>query len=564
LAQDTKSIQGCAHNHPKVFDIPTFLRGWQHDLGFVQFGALPAYTRLLGLHNLHTSKLQFEAAITALVKTATQEPVLKTTKVAAEVAGALADDVLAPLLAFDKETALKNVKHVAEIIHVAILQDPVAALGERHGSRSAAEMALDALEHLLDQAMLPVWKHERNSPERGQDVFDAYLSLHRLHRDLPSETRSLLDKRFWTLMPKIGGWPERGRRLEAKGWKATVRFSADGKQYDHTGEVIDLCPKGQGCHVRFDPPVKRCGTASNDAIELQDNNGSRPIRDVLIQLAAPKETTAFCKAEALRGWMYPSKDVSLPEMPGAAFKISELPSGFCERRVNHLPPRTSEDPISLADLTVSSENTGESTLPGAPGPAFSDGPEGIIQSLRDFFLEFSRKVTQGLWKALRATGRPIDESSLDSIIRPEMEKFVISRAGYIAFQPEIGMGKCDYVIARANDRVIVELKPSYGNWKQGIRKELPAYVKAQSQNGYSTNGLFLVLAFDKKFRRNSNEVHRLLRLRDDACLDCTSAIEVVIIDCDKPVPPSKIRDDGDPSQYYPYKNDLQADSGLGP
>ena len=192
----------------------------------------------------------------------------------------------------------------------------------------------------------------------------------------------------------------------------------------------------------------------------------------------------------------------------------------------------------------------------SPGTPVESGPEGILKAMREFLLSLSDMIhLEGYCQAFWAGDKPVPEKTIDAIIKPLLVEYIESRGGHCASQTDTGVGICDYWIAWDKDRLIVELKPSYGNWKQGIKKELQSHVESQKRN-HAAAGLFFVLSFEGKFRPESNELTELLELRDGVCRECDTRIDVAIVDCDKPaesaskgnVPPKS----GDALKYYEF------------
>jgi hypothetical protein len=285
---------------------------------------------------------------------------------------------------------------------------------------------------------------------------------------------------------------------------------------------------------------------------LRDRAGGQwPVRQATITLNLPDhfkyegaETTATLEAWPIRGWNYLDK----PEDAGAVFWIGTEPSIVTayrktlpplwgdQRPAAGAPSQQAPQPSGAAASAEDAQTRSSSGHPLMPGMApFFPKPAGILEGLRSGLKDLAHNIAmKGGWRGYWARKKPIPEIAIDANIRPLLTDCVEKRAAHLAPQANSGLGVCDYLVSRGDDRVFVELKPGFGDWRQGIEAEITTHIET-IQDKNASAGLFIVFAFGEgfggAFAAGSPELKELLSLRDAVCKARNMRVDVAVISC---------------------------------
>lgn len=144
-----------------------------------------------------------------------------------------------------------------------------------------------------------------------------------------------------------------------------------------------------------------------------------------------------------------------------------------------------------------------------------------------------------------------EEDILKPNTEPQMQPYIYILLNFICSylgiqvskEPEIANGKLDFLLTYNNSskliKTCVEVKNAHGNIKHGIHKQLPEYMKTEK----TKNGIYLVLWYKGKDFSKPNEYSNKEELKTLLVNEIPNGlnIEVIIIDCHKPVVPSKLK-----------------------
>ena len=530
-----------------VFDSSRFLQHWSEDLVHVRRAALSPYAGFLRFRDVHVASAQFDTALEGFVKHVQSALTAEDWALAGKVALNFVYEVLGPLLKPSLAKALKHTKAAASLISKAALLNPGQTLGD---DTKPVLAAMTGLEWHIRESGVPRLREERTDPKKGSELKATYEVLNVLHRKLPLEYRPLIEHKYSTLIPWAGGWDWRRPRLAGSGWRANVSYTVAGQERRIPGRVIDFCPKGRGCQIKFDSPVEDClplldaqgGEIPGCTIKFKGQGGGSHVSLTEVTIAFERsDGSAFeCAARALRGWRYERAYKEPTEDGGAAFEIdnSEDVQVLRARIVGLLQKRGMEPLAPVlpgpSEAIVSFPETARLTK-----PTLKSGPAGILETLREFCHDLQKRIrVDRLYGALWDNDRPFPERAIHANLWNWLHPYFEERGGLTVDEATTGAGRCDFLILRGDDRVAVELKPSYGDWRQGMKRQLQAHTESLKLD-HAAAGLFLVFAFQGTFKAGSQELQQLHRLRDDVCADRNVRIDIAVINCDPPESASK-------------------------
>jgi len=524
---------------PLILDPERLLAGWKEDLPGVVAERLASYARVLSCEGLHEAAAFPEAVgdLEDRIKAeAHRDPSL-----AAEVAEAFISDVLSSLLDADRAKLMEHLPLAAEL----------AAKAAMGGGGVGAVKQLDIL---MQRIALPLKNGDGSLPperEKGGAYRQVYDHLNYMYREASRDVLQQLVHTLSRLMAAAGGWPERPPRRLAHDCGATIEAAANGSVHEWTGQVVDLCDKGHGYHIRFDT-IKHCwhtspepiqGAPGIQGVQLHVNDPSAndlKFRQARVCLHLPASSyggangTSETEAFPVRGWDY-AEPKKVGATSGAAFWIREEPE--------HVRQYRESLPVFTGTLV--------------PLP-FESGPEAILDGIRSFLAEQADVIRfQSGWQALWSGRKPASERAVDGYMRHLLREYVEARGGHLSPQEHTGTGRCDYVVSRESDIVAIELKHSAGRWRQGVTAQLATYMADEK----TSHGLLVVFAFKAKFRPRSGQLHELLRRRDEVCKKRGVRIDVAVLDCDKPPSASKRRKPPQPGEgfgYFPWAPDKRS------
>jgi len=547
----------------RIFRVDDFLETWIRELPYARQLCLPHYIGLLKCEGFDKSP-RLKTAIESLVGHIV-EKVIPTDAVVGDRCGiALVQDVFDPML------AKKNRKKLIEYLPLA--------------SRAAGECALcghfesiKRLQELLEKPGRPRYKEDGSVPQRYQHLAAAYHEV----CSMLSETRRTARggkpafvefcQHVDPIIRKVAPW-SRGCRLKAPAdCHIKLKVLSD-KIYEWQGTIKDLTPDGHCYHVCFDDLVDCFGIhRTTRKISGQPRPNLRSIRlyvankqgqtwqvkEAMAEIFLPQKTSGQSpvvkqsRVLPIRGWRYKYENQG---KTGAVIWLENPPAiqDFPEmaEMLPHEGESEQEDVKSLSDVEGSDTKLSlkDEIVPRAP---FPHGAEQLLEEIVEWFRNLSDRVLEdrrweGFWSR---GGEPIPEKAISAQIRQALKEYVESREGHLSSEEETGLGPCDYLVLHETDKVVVEFKSSDGEWKQGIDAELATYM-SRAKTGY---GLFVVFAFNKKFRPDSDEIKDLLRRRDGVCKKENIHIDIVVISCDKPVSASRRKkppSSGEGFQYY--------------
>ncbi|MFC1763620.1 hypothetical protein ACFL6U_16270 [Planctomycetota bacterium] len=540
------------------------LEGWLNDLEHVTDEALPSYLRLLRFKDIHTEHAHLKRAITGFV---TRIEALTEThmEIAGKAATVFVAEILDPLVHQTPDLAVWHVYEATRIIAAAVKLDAKNALQKDTGDVRRAFAKLPAM---LQRGGLPKLTKDR-SPEVAERLGEAYKVLNVLHREI-DHARDYLQSPLSELIPWLCGREPRPVRRNGDGLKIKINsMHYGGVNQVLYGRVIDLSVEG-GIHIKFDDRIEYIETCTDKPflVKLHDDNGRYEIDEVNITLTNNKdEPICEGKAQALRGWMYEDGYKKLSQQAGAVFKIENVPDDFLQV-IKGLPQRSGLEILAGSHINET-QQAGNSGLPiiTASGAPFESGLEGLLKGVKEFLYSMADEIRlKGYWQALWfKKDTPVKERAIGALLKRPLEEYVREHGAVVTEQAQSGLGPCDFLVERPPDRLWIELKPSYGNWRQGMKKELPQYMQHDASAKRSSAGLFLIFAFDGKFKEDSPEVNELLSMRNLSCQTHKCRIDVAIINCDKPISASvgeTLEKPGDGLQYYEYSG-LPKEGGVG-
>ncbi|MFC1763616.1 hypothetical protein ACFL6U_16250 [Planctomycetota bacterium] len=530
------------------------LENWLCDLDHVTEKALPSYLRLLRFKDIPTEAAHLERAITGFVsriEALTDE----NTEIAAKVASVFVTEILDSLVYNAPDLAVWHVFEATRLIAVAIRLDPKKVLQKDTGD---VRRALSKLPVLLQRAGLARFTKER-SYEVSARLGEAYKVLNILHREI-GDARDYLQSPFSELIPWLCGRESRPARRNGDGWRVMVySVQEGGKNLELHGSVVDLTVGG-GIHVRWDDRIENCNglTGKSITVTFRDENVRHEISQVNIKLADNKNNPIWeGNAQALRGGMYEEGLNKPSAQAGSVFKIEDVPDGFSEI-VEGLPQRSGLEMLEgCHDNEMQQTENSDLPIITASVTPFESGLEGLFKGFQEFLCGMADEIRlNGYWQALWFDKEhPVKERSIGALLRRPLQEYVHKRNAVLTEQAQSGLGPCDFLIEQAPNKLWIELKPSYGNWRQGMKKELLQYMQNDAAAKRPSAGLFLIFAFNSEFERDSHEVNDLLSIRDRSCQTYQCRIDVAIINCDKPTSASvgeTLEKPGDGLQYYEY------------
>ena len=537
-----------------IFDPEQFLKGWELDLGKVKIGALPWYLSLLGGEGLHACP-RFSSAVSAFIARLRELPREEYAGVAGDVSLKFINEVLDRHLESNRGFVLDQIGNAA---HLAAI---------------AAE--------LNDSDVIPRFEHFIDRLGRPAGTLEAvYQIFNEAYRRAPRKARAKLEPYFKSLMPKLENRQARERRRLASDCRAEVRVQTGSGARQLYGQVVDLCEAGHGCQIRFDKSliaecsnVMECGTVPtapfiNREVALRDRSGQEHhFSKGLITLFPPTlgaHASVECEGWVLRGFNYELKFGVKTDEAGVVFWYQDEPASLRDYRLtlpmilgdeqqnpspvpSGLYAIVSSEPVPVAIAKV------DCPVKGIP---FKEGMKGLIGGFKEYLLALAEDIAKGDSRAFWSRGKPVDERSIDAQLRKSLQLYVESRGGHLSSQATTGLGICDYLIYRDTDRLLIELKPSYGKWRQGIDAELATYIKAL-EGQKAAEGVFLVFAFNKSFMVGSGELRDLLARRDACCTKHNVRIHIAVMYCDAGKAGSKTTSDtvhqlGDALRFFEY------------
>jgi hypothetical protein len=550
------------HIYKRILNPQRLLEGWAADLSDVAQPCLPSYLRLLHFERLHTRNQQLDTALAAFVKrindlSAVKPVAPQDVNVAAKATAVFESEILESL---PKDQAISHVAKATQLIAIAVQADASVLKSDTGHVRRA----MNALPGLILRANVSRRAAGRDGPTQ-EHLHKAYLVLNELHRRNRGARRDLRGP-LAELIPCLEGYEPRPLRKNGMGWKASIEYTYNGQPHHLDGDVVDFCARHKGVHVKLGSDVKDCSSFPGKPISLKFHSREEThfVDRAKIILTHPAGDRRWeCEAKAIRGWIY-EEDFSKPSQDaGAAFSIADMGHdlGVC---LDQLEDRSGLEPLAGYPSGGSDSAVAESLIPGSTIP-FEDGPEGILKGLGEFLEGMANEIHLGRgWEAFwYKKGKPLKERTIDAQIRPRLETYVRMRGAALVPQAQSGFGPCDYRVEWKLDRVWIELKPSEGAWRQGMKKELAQHLQYDLATKRRCAGLFVVLAFDGRFHTNSKELTELLTIRDSVCGENGCRTDVAIIDCDMPLSASKgdvVEKPGSGLQYYP----LNLEDGVNP
>jgi hypothetical protein len=503
-----------------MFDPSKLLDGWIRDLPLVKDESLSIYLQILACDGL-SSQPKFREALEAF-----QGHLLKSNNPRLiDVCGeSLVSYILEPLL---KENHSK-------VIELLLIATNIAVAQVSDDNFESIKALRRLVEHLK--------KKQGNGISKSDKVYVKILAkLSETFIIARNGDNFNLCQELGELIPLIGGW-KRDRRLKTSDkLNVQLRFSNESQIY--TGVVKDIDQNGY-YYIKFD-----------DLSEAKVIKGSKRDHDIKKDLSIPivdlyvknnqGTTWKFNKASAIfsgsgipsgeqqilstvypiRGWQYKH---SYKGNAGAVVWVETPPI----KNLKNLVPIVAMEGSAEENDEIEFKNelkTGVNTE-ASSGTMFEPGPEGLTKGIKEFFEDFSNKILLERRQELFWNKKnPVTEKKIDLLIRPELERYVKSRGGNLTYQEDVGLGRCDYVISRGDDNLVIELKRSVGNWKQGIKSELPTLMTGKKTN----YGIFLIFTFHWQFGKKSKELRELRMLRYNTCKPQKVHIDIVLISCDK-------------------------------
>lgn len=523
-----------------VFDPDSFVGGWIRDLEKVRAKSLPSYIDILSCDGLASSGM-FLKALQELEARLVQDVDQEALAIMDKCGVALIRHVLDPLLITDRNKAIESLVMATKIACTYALNE------------------FDESMEGLDELIRHLGKPQKRKTGKGR-VFKADIPLAQAYSDvLPilSDTYQKARQKghadlcflLADIIPHVGGWWRDRRRKAPDNLNIVMEFLV-GK--DHTpkkfsGTVKELVRNfGEDkpyYHVCFDD-LADCFPIENSEQRLPGEEQYKSVmlcitdkaeekytfREALAVIKIPDDwrTRAGSEVEtyvrAVRGWRYKYENQN---KVGIVFWLQKPPVLDSEA----LPP-------VLGDQGEAEQSSGSQKVKYTreSDVRFRKGGQELLQDICQWFERLSSNIQRnrryrGYWTRSGKKGlRPVDEQAIDGQIRGELKEFVESHAGSLSSQEDTGIGPCDYLIRHGDDKVVIELKPSYGKWKQGIDTQLPRYMKAAE----TQHGLFVIIAFESQFQKGSEKYKCLLRRRNKVCKGENIRIDIVVINCDKP------------------------------
>jgi len=530
-------------NGQNLGNVDNFLDGWIQDLSMVKNQWLPIYLQILACDNL-VDNPKFVKAIEAL------EEHLKKLIDNPDLIDDCGEQLIAYVLEFFLDT---NPQRIVECFSIAT---KIAILKPSDSKLKSVKALRQLVEHLKAKATKSLQRQSN----------DVQLDLNLLSRNNEKLSKAFEDARknnqfnlcreLELLIPLVGNW-ERPRHLKAPQGSMKVVLPS-GEQFDSVPKDIDK--DGIHYHVCFDDiveaavvkgstrevdPKQKCPIKIVDLYIKHKNGNKYQINEAtaVFNFGGKDVTT---KIYAARGWKYRKLN---QEHAGAVFSVVKPPikkkdlsrlealaigEGEAENNDYIDGSGKSEQKLNPKRVLRLGRNKLNYDIP------FYSGPEGLVKGIEEFFKVLSDTILFNKWSQLFWTKKkpriPMNELEVDATIRPLFQSYVESRNGNLICQEDPGLGRCDYVVYRGNDNVVIELKcSSHKQLKQGIEAELPTLMT----NKNTKFGIFLLFAFYAAFKKDSDELNNLIKLRNNISKKMDLNISIMIVNCDKPKTASK-------------------------
>lgn len=540
-----------------IFDPDDFIGGWIRDLDRVTLKSLFSYIQILSCDGL-ASCATFPKALEVLKERLLQRIDTPELSIIDKCGEALIRHVLDPMISTDRKTVIDSLLSASEI----------ASMYALYGFYDSIESLDTLLRHLGQPEKTKREKVRKADEHLAQAYSDVLPILSETYHKARQKGLSDLCFRQANIIPIVGDWRRDRRRKAPPNFNIVLEIlvGEDRTQKEFRGSVKefvrDFGVDRPYCHVCFDDlidcfPIRDSeeplpGEEKHNSIMLCVTDKTEVkymFREALAVLEIPNNCPGKVASHEesvvrpIRGWKYKYTNEG---KVGVVFWLKNPPT------------------LNLEQLQIVLDDQGEAEETAKPKEAeqcqecnirFRKGGQFILQDICEWFENFSNLIRwdrryRGFWTRSGKKGlRPVDELAIDGQIRKDLREFVESHYGTLSCQEDTGWGSCDYIVRYNNVEIVIELKPSYGEWKNGISKQLPDYMEAK----HTRYGLFLVFSFEGKFRKNSKEVKDLQRLRDGVCKKRNICIDIIVISCDKPGAASrknKLLHPEDHFQYY--------------
>jgi hypothetical protein len=536
-----------------ALDLDDFLGGWKRDLCRVRPESLSSYVGILsweGLAGCPTFAEALEELEQRLLKRVgrSELPIMD------RCGMALIRDVL------DSITDTARGRVISSLV-------PATRIACHYGLRGFLD-SMESLDTVLRHLGQPRKTDGDGVCEEDAPLAHAHCDLLDILSDTYQEARQKkltdLCLRLASLIPSVGGWGRDRRRKAPGDFKIRVKFvlGKNRAERNFNGIVKDLvrnfgedrpyyhvCLEGLiDCVPVATSEEPLPGEEEHNSVMLcvTDKRGKKyRFREALAELKIPADcpgktvSKVESRVRPIRGWRYQYANKG---KIGIVFWLENPPT----LDAGQLQIVRSEDGEAERSAIP------EEVHPVEPKGALRKGGHQLLQDISQWLEEFAASMERnrryrGLWTGSGKRGlRPVDELAIDAQIREQLKEFVESHDGSLSCQEDTGWGPCDYIVRHRKDKVVIELKPSYGEWKKGISNQLPDYM----EQAKTKHGLFLVFAFAASFQKDSKELEELCALSERVSKSRGMCIDIVVINCDRPKSATQGPRLKDRFQYY--------------
>jgi hypothetical protein len=544
-----KDKTGASSNGDDIFDPNAFLEGWVYDLRLVKNELLPIYIQILACDGLGSQPKFNEAIVVFCNRLFNNSTALKPSLIDA-CGESLIRCVLEPLLETNR---MKVIECLPYAVDIAVAQ-------ASDNSYTSVKALRNLIEHLIKLKIRGHWLKRSHSNGFHREVLSNILEkLSKAFRNARRAKQFNLCQEFAHLIPIVGGW-ERDQHLKVPD-KLYVELHFSDSSQICKGIVKDIDKNGHCYHIQFDDisetaaikdhkrkKIKGCPIPIAD-LRMKDKHGSAwkfskalAIFDVPAVLHGKQSAQLRSEILPIRGWSHKPSDI---EHAGAVVWVKTPPIKNIKDLIPISAMEGEAEDSDETDIPIIKKEFSQKhkTLLIAKLPfdvPFDQGPMGLIKGIEQFFEKISdailfNKMYILLWTTQKPIS-PVPERNIDALIRQFFKEYVESRGGSLSCQEDVGLGLCDYIVSRGNDKVVIELKRScHQQLKQGLETELPTLMVT---NG-AKYGIFLMFAFNAAFKKGSSECKNLIRLREKITKKMNLNIRIIIINCDKQEPASK-------------------------
>jgi hypothetical protein len=257
---------------------------------------------------------------------------------------------------------------------------------------------------------------------------------------------------------------------------------------------------------------------ANDRLET-DNADTKILLSILSNLETEKNTKIdkeLLEAKEIIGRDAKKIIEGYCRVRGLLMKESEVIDNFIDENYNEILKRVNPEKVIESNLDLKDKIKGY-----------------LINSIKhDIELDGGYRY---LWKQ----EKPLIETDSQPFLKILLNKYCETMNVFIARENKIANGQVDFTIAQNSNKICIEVKNAHHpNIIKSINTQLPKYMEGEKTNF----GLYVVLWFKSKDGFPFPEKYSTIEeLEKELTKVKSKNIEVVIINCSKPISPSKIK-----------------------